>query len=246
MNSTTIKKQLSDIRLNLFINICHAVSEFEKLQLVADLDTPIFFEAGFDEQDITVVEGNMSRVDLLGDIGDFTEQVKADNRVIIYLSTHGFEEKEGTYLATSDCSRANPLVGCMTMENLQTVVKYLVKKRVKHMLIILDACVTGWDSQMEQALIEASEDLGVHILLAGKPGETTHVTPREESLVAHFFKEGLVSKQADLKKDGMITFDELARYVRFNVYHETAGRQTPHWTHLAGDEEISFYVGISE
>ena len=65
------------------------------------------------------------------------------DRIIIYISTHGFEGsvvKSRGYIAPYDCDQNDVENSCIELDELEEKLQGMIKKSVKHLLVVLDSC----------------------------------------------------------------------------------------------------------
>ena len=147
------------------------------------------------------------------------------DRVVIYFSTHGFQDKNSgnVYLASSDCDPDQVNTTCVSLAFIDDAVAR-IQKKAKHSLVILDACsaglgvitkeLEGQTSFYESALLH---EPGAHMITAGmadqqaRPDATNQMSEFTKFLVAG------IEGAADSNKKGVVTLLDLMAYVRGQV-----------------------------
>jgi len=168
------------------------------------------------------------------------------DRILIYFSTHGFPDKNvptRAYIAPYDCNPDDASRTCIELDELETLLRKMTDKPVKHLLVILDACASGLgviakDPSYKE--IRITTENGSHMLTAGMVDQVAQMDHRlKMSTFTHYLAKGL-SGEADLFKDNVISISELLLYVRYQVAKETDGRQTPMMGRITGAGEMIF------
>jgi tetratricopeptide (TPR) repeat protein len=154
-----------------------------------------------------------------------------EDRVLIYFAGHGFVADGRAYLAPYDFSPADIAGTGYSMDDLGKVFGSQIKAKWK--VLLADACHSGAinpgaDSQMfNQSLIDVNRS--VFSLTASRDREISFESPDwggGHGIFTYYVVKGLEG-EADESRDGIVTADELAEYVRRNVREATGGRQNP-------------------
>ena len=143
----------------------------------------------------------------------------------------------------------------VTMDQLK---EFSRRVMAKHILLILDTPVTGWDVTAPQQLSlegrmapeQDTEKRAVQVLTAAKSGEEI-ARSETTGLFMQVLREGL-SGRADRNKNGWLMATELASYVQEQVEARSKGSQHPQYARLDGDgdtiliegRKVDFTVGV--
>jgi tetratricopeptide (TPR) repeat protein len=155
---------------------------------------------------------------------------KDDDRVLIYFAGHGFVYGGKGYLAPYDLDPNNIAATGYAMDNLGAVIGGKIKAKYK--VLLTDACHSGAISPEDtQNLNHALSDLNQSLfsLTASRDRERSFESPDLEGghgVFTYYVVKGLEGA-ADTSRDGIVTADELAEYVRTNVREATGGQQNP-------------------
>jgi len=161
------------------------------------------------------------------------------DRVFFYFGGHGIKSDRSALLVTYDYNPKHPTSTAISIRDL--IGEQAENVVARHVLFALDSCFSGLahlgDSSMTspeelhlQQLIRIradTEPIARNMLVAGTGDQSA--TWENGGLFTNALIDGL-NGRADLNNDGLIQFDELARYVRDRVTIEagTAGfEQTP-------------------
>ena len=197
--------------------------------------------------EVEVLKGQPDRDAVVSKIEELTAKTRENDRIIIYFSTHGFQDTDVSsraYLATHNCSLGQPSVNCIDLDCMERLTDRIIQKGAKHLLVILDACSSGLGvidkSPQYSDARTISARKGAHVLTAGMAEQQAQMDTRlHMSTFTHFLVEGL-SGAADYTKDSVISVTELLLYVRYNVARQTEGEQTPMMGRLKGPGEMIF------
>jgi len=154
-----------------------------------------------------------------------------DDRVLIYFAGHGFVFQGKGYLAPYDISLKNIAGTGYPMDSLGMVVGSRIK--AKNKVLLTDACHSGAITPGAQNENLSSSLLSIHkslfSLTASRDREQSFESPDwggGHGIFTYYVVKGL-EREADENKDGIVTADELAEYVRRNVREATNARQNP-------------------
>ncbi len=179
-------------------------------------------------------------------IRSFTHKINADDRIIIYISSHGFSYPAGSgngYIAAHDCITDEKGSGCLELNELKTLLTKIEAKLAHHVLVILDTCSSGLGiitKDLPYQEIRIVTKTGSHMLTAGMADQKAQMDHQlGMSTFTHYLAKGLAG-EADIIEDGVISLSELLLYVRFQVAKWTDGEQTPMMGRLSGAGEMIF------
>ncbi len=154
-----------------------------------------------------------------------------DDRVLIYFAGHGFLFNGKGYLAPHDFDPAKIPTTGYPMESLGVVVGNKIKARNK--VLLTDAChsgaiTPGTDSNsVTSALL--SIDKSLFSLTASRDREQSFESPEwggGHGIFTYYVVKGMEG-EADENRNGVVSADELAEYVRRNVREVTSAKQNP-------------------
>jgi glycosylphosphatidylinositol transamidase (GPIT) subunit GPI8 len=162
-----------------------------------------------------------NRTNVRAAVKEFIDASHEGERTILYFSGHGGARGLINFLAPSDC---NPQTGenCIDYEELQGWINRLTEeRRVKHLLVILDACQAGLGLYSKSSTTRSLEELaryrGAHLMTAGLLGQNAQIDIGEKtSVFTKMLVKGLEG-QADLIKDKVLTLSELLAFVQGGV-----------------------------
>jgi len=227
------------------------VDEYEKFQFLPYVTQDIkrmkdtLSQHGFD---VTTVVGKKTRDDILNAIEDFLASLKPNERIIIYFSSHGFQDKivkTKGYIATYNCDPARPGVNCIELGDLENRMQRAIQKPVQHLLVVLDSCSSGLgviSKSPEYKELAIAAEAGAHMITAGMIEQEAEMDNVEMiSTFTRYLAEGLDGK-ADYTQDNVISLTELLLYVRYEVATKTKGAQTPMIGRLEGSGEMIFQI----
>jgi uncharacterized caspase-like protein/tetratricopeptide (TPR) repeat protein len=154
---------------------------------------------------------------------------KDGDRVLIYFAGHGFVSGGQAYLAPYDIDLADIPGTSYSMKTLGQVVGGRIKAKWK--VLLTDACHSGAitpeadASQINTSLVRIDQSLF----------SLTASRDREQSFESDIWGGGhgvftyyvmkAIEGEADDNRDGVVTADELAEYVRVNVRQQTSAKQ---------------------
>jgi len=157
---------------------------------------------------------------------------KADDRVLVYFAGHGFvDPKTGrAFLAPHDLDPKNIAGTGYSMEQLGSVIGSKVQAKWK--VLLTDSCHSGAISPEEGEVVNKSLlDLNrsMFSMTASRARERSFESKDwggGHGIFTYYVVRGMEG-YADESKDGIVTADELAEYVRTNVREATKGQQNP-------------------
>jgi tetratricopeptide (TPR) repeat protein len=210
---------------------------------------------------LTFYDEDATKVKLDDALSEFWQGGKyADaDRLFFYFGGHGAGDREGAgYLITYDFNQTRPTVSGFLMSDL--VERHFRHVSANHFLVALDACSAGLavpgmrvprlgEADLKVATlaqIKASVDQRARNLLVAGTGRQQAIAPNG-GLFTRTLIDG-IKGEADLMRDGVIKFDELAVYMRNKVSAEATSnyhmQQTPaSWKDtLNGDGDMLFLL----
>lgn len=176
---------------------------------------------GFDVTMLTNDKASRAAItELVGD--KLPGKVGPEDRVLIYFAGHGLSRGEGEsamgYLMPVEAKRDSPASTAISMAELQ---RWFAQYKAKHVLYVADACYSGLSigtrsvglSPETKAYIREVTKRPVRVaLVAGNSGQEAHEF-QGQGLFTYYLLQGLQGG-ADGNKDGLVTTDELAAFVK--------------------------------
>lgn len=230
------------------------VTEYEDKQfgplpyITADVDHLVstLGRVGFDE--VTPMKGSLTKTQITKAIDKFARSALKDERLLIYLSTHGFSDsldRNKGYIVSTDCHTDQPTT-CLSLQELNSILEPVLRagnKPIRHLLILLDSCSSGLGVIAKSGRYDefpvAAKD-GAHLITAGLADQKAEQDPNLGMSTFTYYLEKGLSGEADYTQDGVVSLSELLVYVRYNVANRTNGRQTPMMGRLSGAGEMIF------
>ena len=181
------------------------------------------------------------------------------DRLVLYFAGHAGQTTDVSgaplgYLVPWD-AQVGSVAKSVTLDQLK---EFSRRVMAKHILLILDTPVTGWDVTAPQQLSlegrmapeQDTEKRAVQVLTAAKSGEEI-ARSETTGLFMQVLREGL-SGRADRNKNGWLMATELASYVQEQVEARSKGSQHPQYARLDGDgdtiliegRKVDFTVGV--
>ncbi len=153
-----------------------------------------------------------------------------DDRVLVYFAGHGFVSQGRPYLAPYDIALDQIAKTAYPMATLGSV---FGKLKAKWKVLLTDSCHSGAvapDADV-QAINRSLMDLSRSLfsLTASRDRERSFESPDwggGHGIFTYYVVRGMEG-EADENRDGVVTADELAEYVRRNVREATSGQQNP-------------------
>jgi formylglycine-generating enzyme required for sulfatase activity len=208
---------------------------------------PILFPLNFPEKDVDGMQEILAAPDLggfeaprifknaqndavLGGIEELLGQVTNDDLVLIYYSGHGKTDLPGRLYLTTTNTEITKLVS--TSIPIDTLRVMISSSRCRKIILILDCCYSGAANQsftstkgsVDESLQELSRGSGVYILTASTALQTADERDGYGLLTKHIIY-GIRQGDADMNGDGLVSMDDLYKYVHTKVTSE--GRQNP-------------------
>jgi len=156
---------------------------------------------------------------------------KEDDRVLIYFAGHGFVHQGRGYLAPYDIHPDRIQTTGYPMDSLGQAIGSKIKGKWK--VLLTDSCHSGAITPAEDAafLNKTLLDLNRNLfsLTASRDRERSFESAEwggGHGIFTYYVVKGLEGL-ADENRDGIVTADELAEYVRRNVREATEGQQNP-------------------
>ena len=170
-----------------------------------------------------LTDGAATRSNITELIGDkLPSKVGPEDRVLVYFAGHGLSRGEGDsamgYLMPVEGKRDSPAATAISMAELQ---RWFAQYRAKHVLYVADACYSGLSigtrsvglSPETKAYVREVTKRPVRVaLVAGNSGQEAHEY-QGHGLFTWFLLEGWKGG-ADGNRDGLVTTDELAAFVK--------------------------------
>jgi uncharacterized caspase-like protein len=193
--------------------------------------------------EVTLIkDGEATRQRIAGVLGDeLPETVGPDDAVLVYFAGHGVSTGSGDtalgYIMPVDARRESPRTDGVSMRELTA---WFNDYPSKHVMFVADACYSGLVlSTRSVGLSPGVRDYLKQVtskrvrlaLVAGGAGEEA-LEANGHGLFTTYFLEALKGS-ADINKDGVITSDEVAAYVKPQVTQAAASqfsaKQNPKW-----------------
>ncbi len=166
---------------------------------------------------------------------------KEEDRVLVYFAGHGFVVQGQAYLAPYDIVLDQTV---KTAYPMTTLGSDFGKIRAKWKVLLTDSCHSGAvtpDADVQtinRSLIDLTKS--VFSLTASRDRERSFESPDwggGHGIFTYYVVRGLEG-EADDNRDGIVTADELAEYVRRNVREATEGKQNPTSDRSSFDPEM--------
>ncbi|MCA9498570.1 MAG: caspase family protein [Nitrospira sp.] len=184
-----------------------------------ELVSGVFARHGFS---IEKLENNTTKKRIKEAFQELLDHAMRGDRVIVYFSGHGTSLGASNFLVSTDCNSARKNETCIGYDWVKSWIDSLmVKKGVKHLLVVLDACHAGLGLYSKSSRPTPLEALakypGAHMMTAGLMEQNANI---DTQVGVSIFTQKLVAGlegQADLTKDKVITLSELLVYVQDKV-----------------------------
>jgi hypothetical protein len=205
---------------------------------------------GFDEV-IELQDKEATSRRLLQILNDYLpRKVGRQDRVVFFFTGHAgvtqdSQSKDLGYVVPWDAQLSNP-GKAITLDQLK---EFSRRSASKHILMLFDANLRGWDVTAPQPLSlegrlspeDDTEKRSVQVLTAAEKEESVDRVPGQSPFVTALVA-GLKGA-ADLNKNGWVMASELAAQVKQDVERETKGAQHPHFLQLEGDGDVILVEG---
>ncbi len=193
----------------------------------------------------TLLNEEATTVNLRSALGRLVKQATEDDIVYVYIASHGAVDRdlEEAFFVTYDSDPDNLYGTAYPMTEFQLICR---RMKVKHLVVISDACKSGSIGAEVGSRRDIGEDeVVVNEFIRDVLSENTEVGEsqfiyaaagaRESSIEGSEFGGGVFTKYliqgmkgaADESQDGRVTASELHSYVYNNVRSLTNGRQNP-------------------
>jgi peptidoglycan hydrolase-like protein with peptidoglycan-binding domain len=196
--------------------------------------------------EVETLKGKVTRNEVIGKLHDMVSKLDKNDRMIVYFSTHGFQDetvKSKGYIACHDCDTKRPNINCISLDTLEDLVGNAVERDVRHLLVMLDTCSSGLgviSKSPEYRELHIAVQNGTHMITAGMADQEAQMdTSLRMSTFTYYLTQGLAGK-ADYTGDDVISLTELLLFVRYNVATKTSGMQTPMMGRISGAGEMIF------
>ncbi len=208
---------------------------------------------GFDEV-IELQDKEASSRRLLQILNDYLpRKVGRQDRVVFFFTGHAgvTQDSQSTdlgYVVPWDAQLNNP-AKAITLDQLK---EFSRRSASKHILMLFDANLRGWDVTAPQPLSlegrvspeDDTEKRSVQVLTAAGKEESVGRVPGQSSFVTALVA-GLKGA-ADLNNNGWVMASELAAQVKQDVERETKGAQHPQFLQLEGNGDVILVEGRKE
>lgn len=204
-------------------------------------------ELGFEAENVIyLVDADATRSNILKSFLSFTsENVKIDDRVLIFFAGHGHTKKgfrgEVGYLVPYDADMSD----YSTFIRWDELTRNAELIRAKHILFIMDACYGGLavnrdiQAGSSRFLKDMYQRFSRQVITAGKADEVVSDSggpiPDHSVFTGHLI-EGIRGKAAN--EHGVITASGLMAYVYAKVANDVNSEQTPHYGQFDGDGDF--------
>lgn len=202
----------------------------------------------------TLLDGEATRARLARLIGDeLPAKLQADDRVLIYFAGHGVSRGQGDaamgYLMPVEGDRAAPAATAISMAE---VSRWFGQYAAKHVMLVADACYSGLaigsrsvgiPPETRDYVREVTKRPVRVVLVAGSSGEEANEFGGHGLFTGQLLQA--VTGAADSNRDGLVSSDELAAFVKPQVAQiarrELGASQHPQLGRM-GEGEFLFVV----
>lgn len=202
----------------------------------------------------TVLDGEATRARLARLIGDeLPAKLQADDRVLIYFAGHGVSRGQGDtamgYLMPVEGDRSAPAATAISMAE---VSRWFGQYAAKHVMLVADACYSGLaigsrsvgiPPETRDYVREVTKRPVRVVLVAGSSGEEANEFGGHGLFTGQLLQA--VTGAADSNRDGLVSSDELAAFVKPQVAQiarrELGASQHPQLGRM-GEGEFLFVV----
>lgn len=182
-----------------------------------------------------ILNEDATRGNIVKAFDSLAQIVHPKDQVVLFIASHGINEKGLYYVLTHDADKNNLTGTCLNWSDIADLLGSLPCK----VLLFLDTChsgalgasITSSEKYLKntEALREmGSNEVGV-VIMSGSTGEESSLESAEweHGVFTLSLIEGIQNKKADLKNDGLIELRELDFFVSNNVSELTRGKQNP-------------------
>jgi hypothetical protein len=196
----------------------------------------------------TFVKPRVTRDDVTSQIENLVRTSRANDRLFIYFSTHGFADPDVPskgYLAVSDCEYGKPSAKCIALDSMRSQLDAAIGRNVRQIVIAVDSCFSGLGVIVKSPpvldLSALSRRQGIYMLTAGMENQEAQIDPElKMSTFTHYLANGLQTREADFLNYGVVTLTELFLYTQFHVAERTKAAQIPMMGRIFGSGEMLF------
>ncbi|KXK03573.1 MAG: Tetratricopeptide repeat protein [Nitrospira sp. OLB3] len=207
-------------------------------------------ELGFDEV-VELYDKDAASRRVLQVLNDYLpRKVGRQDRVVIFFAGHAgviqeAQTKEVGYLVPWD-AQLNNQSKAITFDYLK---EFTRRSASKHMLLLIDANVRGWEVTAPQPLSlegrlspeDDTEKRAIQVLTAAEKDEVLARNPGPSPFVTAVLAG--IKGAADLNRNGWVMASELAAQVKQEVEAATNGAQHPQFVQLEGDGDVILVEG---
>lgn len=196
---------------------------------------------------------------------EFGPKMKERDRFLFYFAGHGISYKvfnrTAGYMLMQDSKlngrlpgKSEPYLnripgGAIEMEQFLSKVKLLP---VKHKLLLLDSCFSGFMTSARdipgnaangaKMLAQWSREPVTQVITAGRSGQKAYEEETDRhGIFTRYLLKGLEG-HATPRQDGVISFMDLAAYIRDRVAREKGARQDPQFSQISGEGQFFFLL----
>jgi hypothetical protein len=195
------------------------------------------------------------REGLINAIVRLVDETNWNDQLLFFFAGHGVsfgsDLQELGYLLPSDAAGLDRAAAWTSGIPMDELVTHIMKLPPKHILIVLDACFSGYaavtprghpSGNPEQILRSLTSRSARQLLTAGTRGQQVFETEEgKHSFFVLELLEGLGKGRADQNRDGLIEISELYSYLKPAVNYRSDDRQTPYLATLdRGQGEFVF------
>lgn len=174
-------------------------------------------------------------------IDNLFSQAEYDDLVLLYYSGHGYRGHDGRHYLIAEDSQSDLILSSGIQDTF--IHDAMKSSRAQHRVIILDCCFSGAfmpgrkGSIGEPLLLEELTGEGTVILASSNTIQHSFEETFHNSLFTRYLLHGINTGQADDDQDGLISIDELFKYVDQKV-RNTRPDQSPLKATSNGEGEI--------
>ncbi|MGH9831408.1 MAG: caspase, EACC1-associated type [Blastocatellia bacterium] len=193
---------------------------------------------------------NADHQTILGQIEETLSDARAEDHLLIYYSGHGETDLPGRlYLTAADTQVRKLFSTSIPVETLRGMIEHYHCKRI---MLILDCCFGGAAGKsfvkgsVDEQLKQLSRGSGIYILTASTASQTALEKEADDhSLLTKHIIGGIRTGEAADEKTGLVTMEDLYRYVHRQVIAE--GHHEPmRWAlNVRGEELVIARAGKS-